>query len=79
MSSEELTGKNYARGIVCPFCHSADNELFSLFGQTLIGTQYYCRNCHTVFEAVRWESETSEVFRNLIGLTSDEEKDDDGL
>ena len=41
--------------VACPFCDSTDNELFSVFGQTLIGSQYYCNNCHTVFEAVRWE------------------------
>ena len=39
----------------CPFCESTDNELFSLFGQTLLGSQYYCRSCRTVFEAVRWD------------------------
>ncbi len=43
--------------VACPFCDSTDNELFSVFGQTLIGTQYYCNNCHTVFEAVRWEDD----------------------
>lgn len=53
MTSEQ----NSAREIHCPFCGSADNELFSLFGQTLIGSQYYCHNCHTVFEAVRWGEE----------------------
>jgi hypothetical protein len=67
MSNEKLTGKNHTRNIICPFCGSADNELFSLFGQTLIGTQYYCHSCHTVFEVVRWEER------------DDEEKDDDGL
>lgn len=43
--------------VACPFCDSTDNELFSVFGQTLIGSQYYCNNCHTVFEAVRWEDD----------------------
>lgn len=46
---------NRAGHLNCPFCDSTDNELFSLFGQTLLGSQYYCRNCRTVFEAVRWE------------------------
>jgi hypothetical protein len=67
MTTEQATEKNRVREIVCPFCNSADNELFSLFGQTLIGTQYYCRNCHTVFEVVRWEER------------DDEEKENDGL
>lgn len=66
MSDKKLTNKNQATKIVCPFCDSADNELFSLFGQTLIGSQYYCNQCHTVFEAVRWESDTSEVSSDVI-------------
>ena len=44
--------------VVCPFCNSTDSELFSLFGQSLLASQYYCRSCHTVFEAVRWTDET---------------------
>ena len=38
----------------CPFCRSTRTELISLFGQTLMGSQYYCQTCHSVFEAVRW-------------------------
>ncbi len=38
----------------CAYCGSTDTELISLFGQTLMGSQYYCKTCHTVFEAVRW-------------------------
>ncbi len=41
--------------IACPFCASKDNELFSLFGQSLLSSQYYCRHCRSVFEGVRWE------------------------
>lgn len=55
MSSATEPTYNKAGQLGCPFCGSTDNELFSLFGQTLLGTQYYCRNCRTVFEAVRWE------------------------
>jgi hypothetical protein len=52
----------HAGGVSCAFCESTDTELFSLFGQSLIGSQYYCHNCHTVFEAVRWtEPENNEV------------------
>jgi len=41
-------------GVACAFCDSTETELFSLFGQLLLGSQYYCRSCHTVFEVVRW-------------------------
>lgn len=61
--------------VACPFCDSTDNELFSVFGQTLIGTQYYCNNCHTVFEAVRWEDE--HVGRDLSELKSDEQSEEE--
>jgi hypothetical protein len=52
---EQKTPANRAGEVTCPFCNSTNNEMFSLFGQTLLGSQYYCRNCHTVFEAVRWD------------------------
>ena len=40
----------------CPFCDSTNTELISLFGQTLMGSQYYCHTCRSVFESVRWTS-----------------------
>lgn len=43
------------REIACPFCESTDNELLSIFGQTLLGSIYYCRDCRTAFEAVRFD------------------------
>ena len=43
------------RKIQCVFCGSAEVELFSLFGQTLLGSQYYCRNCRSIFEVVRFD------------------------
>lgn len=38
--------------ISCPFCHCSDVELFSLFGSQLLTSEYYCRNCRTVFEQI---------------------------
>lgn len=43
------------RKIQCVFCDSIEVELFSLYGQTLLGSQYYCRNCRSIFEAVRFD------------------------
>ena len=52
-------------GVACAYCDSTDTELMSLFGQSLLGSQYYCRSCHSVFEAVRWtESETEGDYEN---------------
>jgi transposase-like protein len=60
MSVAQESTKNKARQITCPFCQSTDNELFSLFGQTLLSSQYYCHDCHSIFEAVRWEEESEQ-------------------
>jgi hypothetical protein len=45
------------RAVVCPFCHSTDAELLSLFGSQLSTDQWYCRNCHTPFERFRRDDE----------------------
>jgi hypothetical protein len=47
------------RGVHCAFCDSTDTELIALFGQFLLGSQFYCNNCHSVFEAVRWKESSS--------------------
>lgn len=47
------------RGVPCAFCDSTDTELIALFGQFLLGSQFYCNNCHSVFEAVRWKAPSS--------------------
>lgn len=43
-----------AGAVACAFCDSTDTEMISLFGQFLLASQYYCHDCRTVFEAVRW-------------------------
>lgn len=43
--------------VKCAFCGSTDTEMISLFGGTLMSSQYYCNKCRTVFEAVRWTKE----------------------
>ncbi len=40
--------------ITCPFCKSTETEMIALFGQQMMTSQYYCRGCHSVFEAVKW-------------------------
>ena len=42
------------RKIRCVFCDSEAVELFSLYGGTLLGSQYYCRDCRSIFEVVRF-------------------------
>jgi DNA-directed RNA polymerase subunit RPC12/RpoP len=51
----------------CPFCDSADTELFSLFGQQLLTVQYYCNACRTPFERVRGEDVLADAARRECG------------
>lgn len=39
----------------CAFCNSEQTEFMSLFGQFLLVSQYYCHNCHSVFEWCKWQ------------------------
>lgn len=39
----------------CPHCGSADVEVESPFGGSLMSRQFYCRGCRTVFEWIKWE------------------------
>ncbi len=52
-------GAAHGEPIACPFCSSTETEFFSLFSQFLLTSQYYCRNCRTVFDVVRWTEEES--------------------
>lgn len=42
----------------CLFCQSTQTELFSLYGQTLLGSQYYCNSCQSIFEIIRFDEES---------------------
>jgi DNA-directed RNA polymerase subunit RPC12/RpoP len=47
--------------VTCPYCHSTDTEIFSLFGQQLLTVQYYCNTCHTPFEHIKDDDVLGEV------------------
>jgi hypothetical protein len=49
----EFATRRSPLAVECPFCHGTDVELFSLFGSQLLTSEYYCRNCRTVFEQVK--------------------------
>ena len=59
MNSDELRPREQKKAVACPFCDSTDTEMIALFGQQMMTSQYYCRNCRTVFEAVKWDDENS--------------------
>lgn len=52
----------------CPFCGSLDTELMALFGSQMLTSQYYCRNCHSAFEAVKWDDAKSRAENKLRGM-----------
>jgi ring-1,2-phenylacetyl-CoA epoxidase subunit PaaD len=54
------------RPITCPYCDSTDTELFSLYGHSLLSSQYYCCACHTVFDVVRFDDEMGEDEKEVI-------------
>jgi DNA-directed RNA polymerase subunit RPC12/RpoP len=59
------------RPITCPYCDSTDADFFSLYGSTLLSSQYVCRTCHSVFDVVRFDEEDSDQF-SVISDQSEE-------
>jgi hypothetical protein len=53
------------KAIRCSFCSSSDVEKISSFGTAQLVRQYYCNNCRTVFEYIRWQAEQSNNERCL--------------
>ena len=54
--SPETSGKIVAgepRGLLCPWCDSADIEKISEFGPHLMVYSYICRGCNSPFEVIK--------------------------
>lgn len=49
--------------VVCPFCESTDTEQESAFGSEISKTQYYCNDCNTVFERIKFDGENPDTGR----------------
>ncbi len=49
-----------ARPACCPFCASTNTRKESDFGTTLAYAQYYCQDCRTMFEWLKWEEGTDD-------------------
>ncbi len=50
--------------VYCSFCHSVDVAKMSMFGTAQLVSQYYCHQCKSVFEWVRWRRTLDEVEKN---------------
>lgn len=43
------------RAVACPFCDATDVERASTFGSEVSKAQYYCNDCNTVFERLKYD------------------------
>lgn len=49
--AEEL---GYPASVPCVFCEGVNTELHSPFGSALSVATYWCRDCRTAFEWIKW-------------------------
>lgn len=49
-----MTSGAMPESVPCPFCDGSETEQFSAFGSAVSVGQYYCRDCRTVFEWMKW-------------------------
>lgn len=48
---------------VCPFCESTDVEPESTFGSEISQAQFYCNNCNTIFERIKYDGRRPDTGR----------------
>ncbi len=46
--------------VCCPFCESTNTRKESDFGTTLAYSQFYCHDCRTMFEWLKWEEDADD-------------------
>ena len=73
MSSFPASEFGLPEHVQCPFCGGLDTSLHSPFGPQLSVATYWCRECSTAFEWMKWEPQhesTSDHVRNGSGDSS---------
>lgn len=40
----------------CPFCEGRETELFNAFGAHASVSSYWCRDCRSPFELIKWKA-----------------------
>lgn len=43
----------------CPRCGSTNVKRIALYGSQLMTSQYKCMDCRQLFEAIRWQADSS--------------------
>jgi transposase-like protein len=51
--------------VECSFCSSTNVEKISSFGTAQLVRQYYCNNCNSVFEYIRWQESADERMKGV--------------
>ena len=72
MNTADMPPPVGGEGPRCPFCHSTETELLSLFGSQLLTEQYYCRTCRTPFEHIKDSPEDGVQSSAGVGRVSPE-------
>lgn len=45
----------------CPFCDGMQTHVVNPFGGQLSVAQYWCRDCRTAFEFIKWDDHPAEA------------------
>ena len=49
----------------CPFCGGREAEVISLFGTQAMTLQYRCRDCGSLYEAIKYDREEPDPSRSI--------------
>lgn len=52
-----------APAVACPFCDSTDVERVSRFGTEISKQGYYCNDCHSPFERLKYDGQRPDTGR----------------
>ena len=52
---DETAAPGLPESAPCPFCDGTETALVNPFGGQLSVAQYWCRDCRTGFEYIKWE------------------------
>jgi len=53
---EQVVPPGLPKTPACPFCSGEETEIFSAFGSQLSVSTYWCRDCRSPFELMKWTS-----------------------
>ncbi|MEB3100151.1 PaaD-like zinc ribbon domain-containing protein [Ferviditalea candida] len=51
---------SFEQQVHCPFCDSSEVSMMSHFGTFQLVRQYFCSDCRSVFEYIRWQENSGD-------------------